>query len=62
MSNMRSKKRDEILGVFVEPEVKKLVKEAAKAKGLTMADYLRQLIKKDVRHDAPKGNENENKT
>jgi len=59
MANMRSKKRDEILGVFVESEVKRLVKNAAKAKGLTVADYLRQLIRKDIRNNALKGNDNE---
>jgi len=45
MANQRSKKRNAPIGVFVEPEVKAQVEHAAKQKNMTVADYIRSLLR-----------------
>ena len=45
MANQRSKKRNAQIGVFVEPEVKAHVERAAKQKNMTVADYIRGLLR-----------------
>ena len=42
--NQRSKKRNSMIGVYVEPNVKVEVERIARSKGLTMADYVRTLL------------------
>jgi len=45
MPNQRSKTRDKQISVFVEPEVKAQVECAAKQKNMTVADYVRGLLR-----------------
>ncbi|MCL1921293.1 MAG: hypothetical protein FWG50_09500 [Kiritimatiellaeota bacterium] len=45
MANQRSKKRNAQIGVFVEPEVKAHVERVAKQKNMTVADYIRSLLR-----------------
>jgi len=45
MANQRSKKRNAQIGVFVEPEVKAHVERAAKLRNMTVADYIRDLLR-----------------
>ena len=45
MANQRSKKRNALIGVYVEPEVKARVEQAAKDRNLTVADYIRYLLR-----------------
>ena len=45
MANQRSKKRNAQIGVFVEPEVKAHVERVALQKGMTVADYIRSLLR-----------------
>ena len=56
MANQRSKKRNAQIGVYVEPEVKARVEREAKRKNMTVADYIRELLraertKEGVKHD-----------
>ena len=45
MPNQRSKKRNAIIGVYVEHEVKAEIERRAKQNGMTLADYVRNLLK-----------------
>ena len=49
MANQRSKKRDKLIGAFVSPELKRLAVLAAKEQGITVADYVRNIITKSVK-------------
>ena len=44
MTNQRSKKRDQMVGAYVTPEVKARAKAEAKKLGMTLADYIRYLL------------------
>ena len=45
MPNQRAKKRSAQIGVFVEPEIKAHVERAAKQRNMTVADYIRDLLR-----------------
>ena len=45
MANQRSKKRNTQIGFYVEPDVKAYVGRAAKLKNMTVADYIRNLLR-----------------
>jgi len=45
MANQRSKSRNASISVYVEPETKALVERAAKQRGMTVADYIRCLLR-----------------
>jgi predicted HicB family RNase H-like nuclease len=49
MANQRSKKRDKLIGAFVSPELKNLAVLAAKEQGITVADYVRNIITQSVK-------------
>ena len=53
MANQRSKKRNAQIGVFVEPEIKAQVECAAKQRNMTVADYIRSLLRAE--RDKEKG-------
>jgi hypothetical protein len=53
MANQRSKKRNAQIGVFVEPEVKARVEQAARQRNMTVADYIRSLLR--AQQDKEKG-------
>ena len=44
MTNQRSKKRDQMVGAYVTPEVKDRALAEAKKRGMTLADYIRFLL------------------
>lgn len=44
MTNQRSKKRDQMVGAYVTPEVKARAKAEAEKRGMTLADYIRYLL------------------
>ena len=56
--SQRSKKRNALIGVFVEPEVKAEVERTAAAKGMTVADYLRSLLASQKTNTDEKKNDN----
>jgi len=54
MANQRSKKRNAQIGVFVEPEVKAHVERVAKQKNMTVADYIRSLLRSERKKEKEK--------
>ena len=56
MTNQRSKKRDQMVGAYVTPEVKARAKARAQELGMTLADYIRYLLDEMSKEDNPKTN------
>lgn len=47
----RSKKRDEMIGAYVTPELKARVLAAARSRNMTVADYVRWIIEVNTKGD-----------
>ena len=47
MPNKRSQKRDQMVGVYVTPELKARASSRAKELGMTLSDYVRYLLAED---------------
>jgi hypothetical protein len=47
-ANQRSKKRSKLVGAYVTEELKEKIVSAAEYKGLTVADYIRWIIKENT--------------
>ena len=47
-TNQRSKKRNQLVGAYVTPELKERIVKAAYDRGLTVADYVRSIIKENT--------------
>lgn len=47
-ANQRSKKRNHLVGAYVTQELKDKIVQAAECKGLTVADYVRWIIKENT--------------
>ncbi len=47
-ANQRSKKRNQLVGAYVTPELKEKIVKAAEHNGLTVADYVRMIIKENT--------------
>ena len=60
MANQRSKRRNALIGVFVEPDVKAHVERAAKLKNMTVADYVRGLLRSEREKEQRKASKNDN--
>jgi len=58
MANQRSKKRNAQIGVFVEPEVKAHVERVAAQNRMTVADYVRSLLRAEREKEKGKGRSN----
>jgi len=44
-ANQRSKKRNHLVGAYVTPQLKAKIVQAAEDNGLTVADYVRMIIR-----------------
>lgn len=50
-ANQRSKKRDQLIGAYVSPELKARIVAEAKRKGTTLADYIRWVVEENTKGD-----------
>jgi hypothetical protein len=56
-ANQRSKKRNQLVGAYVTPELKEKIVKAAEYNGLTVADYVRMIIKENTEETYATDNE-----